>query len=280
MQEAHAARRRFVQLLRLPEAELSLAEAALCISWEDQQRAEPLAELGMLDAFAAAVTARFTTPPTPSALFDALNSYFFNELGFRGNTWNYNDPKNSFLDQVLTTRAGLPITLSVIYLELGWRLGLPVAGLALPGHFLVQVQFEPQPIYLDPFNRGRHWSRVECERQIRAAYGTLNKQLFARVMAPPSKRDILARMLRNIKHAYMELGLYVEVLATIERVLLIEPKAGIERRDRGLAYAQLGQLHRALIEFERYAALAPGAKDLAQIRTQVRQIAEQITLIN
>ncbi|MFL5803158.1 MAG: SirB1 family protein [Roseiflexaceae bacterium] len=277
MVESTPARRRFRALIRRPEAQIDLADAALCISWEDQGMGDPRATLRELDAIAGAARPRITGLTRPPNIVGALNGYLFDELGFRGNTWSYSDPENSFLDHVLETRAGLPIALAVIYIEIGRRLSLPIVGLALPGHFLARyVAPEIGDVYVDPFNRGRLWTRAECERQVAGFYGSVTPALLKQVMAPPTKRAILARMLRNLKSTYIERGDEVRALAAVERIILIEPDDPQDLRDRGLLRARLGQLHGALEDLDRYARQAPRAADLPQIRQQARALAERL----
>jgi regulator of sirC expression with transglutaminase-like and TPR domain len=273
MQTTHPARARFRALIRRPESQLNLAEAALCIGWEDQDSGHPERSLRELDTLAEQARPRLADLARPGEIVRTLNSYLFGECGFRGNTWQYNDPANSFLDRVLATRAGLPITLSVVYLEIGWRLDLPVAGVALPGHFLARFGLGADAIFIDPFNRGRLWSHEQCETQIATLYGSLTPRLVEQIMAPPSRRAILARILRNLKHLYVEREELQAALATTERILMLEPDNPQELRDRGLLRAQLGQLHPALEDLDRYARIAPRAPDLPQIKQRARALA-------
>jgi regulator of sirC expression with transglutaminase-like and TPR domain len=276
MSQETPARRRFRNLIRRPEAQLDLAEAALCIAWEDQGAGEPEVALRELDAIADAVRPRITGLTRPPNIIGVLNAYLFDELGFRGNTWRYSDPANSFLDQVLATRAGLPITLSVIYMAVGRRLGLPIVGLALPGHFLARYMAPGDDMFVDPFNRGRMWTHAECEAQVAGFYGSAAPALIEQIMIPPSSRAILTRILRNLKNTYVESGDFSHALAAVERIMLLAPDDAQEVRDRGLLRARVGRLHGALEDLDRYARMAPHAPDLAQIRQQVRVLAEQL----
>ena len=277
MRQKLLARRRFRTLMRLPENQLDLAEAALCIAWEDQGANDPRAALHQLDTIAEAARPRIRGLVQPPNIVGALNGYLFDELGFRGNTWSYSDPENSFLDHVLNARAGLPIVLALIYIEVGRRLGLPIVGLALPGHFLARyVAPEIGDLFVDPFNSGRLWTYAECETQVAGFYGSTTPALIAQVMAPPSKRDILGRMLRNLKNTYIERGDVAHALAAVERIMLVEPDNIPELRDRGLLRERLGQLHGALEDLDRYARLAPRAADLPQIRQHARDLAERL----
>jgi regulator of sirC expression with transglutaminase-like and TPR domain len=277
MRQMLHARRRFHALLRQPESQLDLAEAALCIAWEDQGAGDPRVALRQLDTIAEAARPLIKGLIRPPNIVGALNGYLFDELGFRGNTWSYGDPENSFLDHVLEVRAGLPIALALIYIEVGRRLNLPIVGLALPGHFLARyVAPDIGDLFVDPFNGGRLWTRAECETQVAGFYGSATPALIEQVMAPPSKRDILARMLRNLKNTYIERGDIACALAAVERIVLVEPGNIPELRDRGLLRARLGQLHGALEDLDRYARLAPRAADLPQIRQHASDLAKRL----
>lgn len=273
MQHIHPARARFRALIRQPDSRLNLAEAALCIAWEDQGDRQPAEWLHALDTLAEQARLRLAGLTQPRAVVVALNSYLFGERKFQGNTQQYNDPANSFLDRVLETQIGLPITLAVVYLEVGWRLGLPVAGVALPGHFLARFGAGADAIFIDAFNRGRLWSQDECEVQIATFYGSVTRQLIEQIMQPPSRRAILARILRNLKNIYAEREDVQAVLAATERICLLEPDNAQELRDCGLLRARLGQLHRALEDLDRYARMAPHAPDLLRIKQQARALA-------
>jgi regulator of sirC expression with transglutaminase-like and TPR domain len=274
------ARQRFSTLIRHPDTQIALAEAALCIAWEDQGTGNPDEALQQLDAMAAAARPFIDGMTDPPQIVAALNRYLFEQEGFRGNTWNYDNPANSFLDCVLETRTGLPIALAVLYIEIGWRLGLPLAGLALPGHFLVCYPTSDTAIYIDPFHQGRLWSYDECAQQIATVYGSASPALMQTMMAPPTRRAILTRMLRNLKHSYLASTDLTRALSATDRILLLTPKDAAEIRDRGLLRLRLGQHHNALEDLERYKALAPDASDQQDIQKYVRLIAEHLAWNN
>jgi regulator of sirC expression with transglutaminase-like and TPR domain len=267
------ARKRFQELIRQRGPQLALAEAAQCIAWEDQGAGAPEEVLRQLDGIAAAAQPRLAGRREPQQVVEALNDYLFGELGFRGNSVGYSEPANSFLDRVLATRTGLPITLSVVYMEVGWRLGLPVSGVALPGHFLARYTAPDREFYIDPFQRGLLWSRGACEERIAAAYGSITPTLAAQVMAPPSRPAILVRMLRNLKHSYLERAEPALALTAVERLLLVTPHDWHELRDRGLLHARLGAIYQALEDLDRYAREAPEATDLHEIQEYARALA-------
>jgi regulator of sirC expression with transglutaminase-like and TPR domain len=268
-----AARRRFAQLIQRSDDQLDLAEAALCIAWEDRGHADIAGVLRELDLLAKRVRAIMPPAPAPAEAEAAMRQVLFEELGLRGNTWRYGEPASSFLDEVLSSRAGLPITLSVIFLEVGWRVGLPVVGLALPGHFLVRYIAQDGDLIIDPFNRGRLWSIAECETQVRSFFGTVTPALMERVMEPPTRHAILLRMLRNLKNAYVELADYVRARWVVERILLVMPDDIDEVRDLGLLLLRIGDIAGALEQFERYARLAPHAADIGVIQQHADSLA-------
>jgi regulator of sirC expression with transglutaminase-like and TPR domain len=272
METQHPARRRFRSQITLPDHQINLAEAAFCIGWEDRGIGNPEAGLQQLDEIATRIAPHVAQQHHPPTIIQMLNAYFFDDLGFRGNNWSYGDPENSFLDHVLHTRAGLPITLSVVYLEIAWRLQLPLVGCALPGHFIVRYVTNDEQIFIDPFHRGRRWSYAECETQVRLFYGNASPEVMAATLEPPTRRSVLARMLRNLKGAYVERGAYEQAFAAIERVLMVDQQAPQDIRDRGLLHGRLGRVHLAIDDLDTYARRAPQANDLDAIRHHVNQL--------
>jgi regulator of sirC expression with transglutaminase-like and TPR domain len=272
----HPARRRFRAQLARPNDNLNLADAALCVAWEDRGHGDPDATLFKLDLIAAGAGERIGDSTHPPTIVAALGGYLFEDMGFRGNNWNYTDPQNSYVDHVIEARVGLPITLSLIYLEVGWRLGLPLVGVALPGHFIVRYLTSQGSIFIDPFQRGRIWSYHECEAQVRRHYGRANEELMRLILEPPSRRAILARMIRNLKAAYAERGEFEQAYAAVERIILIEGENAAEIRDRGLLHARLNRLHRALDDLDTYAQREPNATDLDLIRQHAETISTLI----
>jgi regulator of sirC expression with transglutaminase-like and TPR domain len=261
------------------ETEVPLAEAALCIAWEDQRLPRPGPVLQQLDVLADALRPHIASADAEQNVA-AINRLLFQELGLQGNIENYYDPKNSYIDQVLERRLGLPILLSLIYLEVGWRLGLPINGLALPGHFLVRYQQDDQQLVVDPFHAGRRWTDAECRMQIKSVHGTLSREMISHYYAPPSNALILARILRNLKHAYLTVHRYDLALAAIERMLLLDQSDASDIRDRGLVRLRLGQAHGALEDFDRYARLAPEAYDLSEIQLFASALGAEISTSN
>ncbi|HMQ29338.1 MAG TPA: transglutaminase-like domain-containing protein [Chloroflexaceae bacterium] len=277
MEHHLAARRRFAALIRRPDPQVPLAEAALALAWEDQGGPAPWAHLARLDAMARAAAPRVAAA-RPGERGGALAAYLHGELGFRGDPGCYSapDPADSYLDRVLERRAGLPILLAVVYLEVGWRLGLPLQGVALPGHFIVRLADPEGDQLLDPFAGGAAWSLEDCERQVASYYGETGPELLAMVMAPPGRGAILARILRNLKQTHLARDDNARALAAVERLLMLDASDPGELRDRGLLRLRAGRLHAALEDLERYARQNPAAGDLATIKSIAAGVVEKV----
>jgi len=210
--------------------------------------------LGELDALADAVRPGITPGMSPAAAVDALAARLFGDGGFRGNQEDYYDPRNSFLNDVLDRRTGIPITLSVVYSEVAQRLDLPVYGVSFPGHFLVKYVGE-QEIIIDPFF-GTVISTDECAQRLRGIYGD-DARLDRGLLRPATAREILVRMLSNLKQVYVQQNDFVRALGCVDRILLLAPDTPRELRDRGILYQRLECFAAALQDFERYLRLAP-----------------------
>src|SRR5918997_6460465 len=264
-------RRRFAAEASRPEGEVDLARAALLIGAEEEPRRADVGRcLARLDEMAEEARARAVR--RGGSKVEALNKYLFEELGFVGNESDYYDPRNSMLHQVLARRVGIPITLSVVYIEVGRRAGLRVEGVGLPGHFVVRA-FEGEDdegVLVDPFNR-RATDAEECQGRIDLIYdGRL--ELSGEHLRAVGARSILARMLANLKAVYVRAGLHRQALSAVERILLLAPSDLDERRDRGMLLAQLGRLHEAVADTQTYLNLSPDAADADAVREQLKRM--------
>ncbi len=279
MSPKNVARQQFASLVRRTDDQINLAEAALWVAHEDRGTGDPSATLRLLDDLAESIQPLANDPAYTPGAIGAINNLLFEQMEFRGNTWDYGDPRNSYLDDVIALRTGIPIALSIIYLEIGWRLGLPLHGVALPGHFIVRYDHPDEPVYIDPFNQGRRWTTEECMKQVRLFYGTVSSDTFARILEPPSRRDILIRLLRNLKNSYVERNVNLLALAAVERIMMLDDDP-VERRDRGLLYARMGMIGPAMLDLEEYARLDPRAPDLDMVKRQARLLIERISRNN
>lgn len=234
----------FAELVQGPEAAVPLGHAALLIAAHAHPNLDVERRLADLDALALGC-------PVPS--FEGWRRHLYIEQGFRGNVDDYHDPENSFLDSVLRRRVGLPITLSVLGLEVGRRLGLRLAGVGMPGHFLLQDLDSVPPRWVDPFARGRVLDRAECEERFRVVNGR-DTAFHERYLQPVGARSVLGRMLTNLKAIYIKRG----DLAALEWVfalrLAIPGTPALERRDLARVRSSVGQFLRAAQELEDLAA--------------------------
>ena len=253
MKASREARAAFERLARTPERDLGLG--ALLIAAEERPALDPEAWLGRLDDLAAGLARRAEGRVSAQSRVDALRGYLYDELGFRGNREDYYDPRNSFLDQVLERRLGIPITLAVVVLEIARRIAWPMEGIGAPGHFLIRYVADPC-IVIDPFS-GEVLSDAE-PRQGRAEAA--------------SNREILARMLRNLKQVYLERKRWEDALACCDRILLLEPELAGELRDRGLLWERLGCAAPARADYERFLQLAPADPTSPAIRSRLRAL--------
>jgi len=262
----------FNNIVSAGDKELNLAEAALIIAKHEYPGLDVARYLSRFDQMAAAVSSRLAS--AHGAMLDnlqALNDYLYEEEGFSGNLEDYSDPRNSFLNDVLDRRAGIPITLSLIHLEVGRRVGLPLEGVSFPGHFLVKLELDGAAVVLDPFHRGVSLS--EDELRMRAEW-VLGEEvpvgdLLPSLLEGASKRDMLVRMLRNLKGIYRERDDPARLLQVMDMILSVNPDLPNELRARGDVYRGLAYFGAALTDYRRYLTLAPDADDTQEIREHV-----------
>lgn len=262
--DRHEIRRRFRNLIERPQGELHLAEGALLIAQEAYPHLDINAYLQHLAAISDTIKQRLGIELDPRRIVAAINAYLYDELNFQGNQDNYYDPRNSFLNEVLERRIGIPITLSVIYIEIGRQVGLPIVGVGLPGHFIVQYDARADTFWIDPFYGGAILTQADCAVRIQQIYGS-DVAWQEAFLTPVSDHDILRRMLGNLKGIYIRQRDYSLALSVVERLLLMTPDHPEEVRDSGLLHHHLGNLEAAIDRLERYLQLAPGASDAATI---------------
>ena len=271
------ARERFTELVSGSEADLNLAEAALLIAQEEQPELDVAAYLGRLDALADSVRSRLPEAPSFADIIQALNTVLFEEEGLSGNQTDYHDPRNSFLNEVLDRKLGIPITLSLVYIEVGTRLGVPLVGVGFPGHFVVKYAGPDGETVLDPFQAGSRVSQAQMEDKLRAMYGPNNPFVgqLPKLLAAVGKKDMLLRMLRNLKQIYTQKEDFGRALSVVERILLVAPDHPVEVRDRGAIHHRMGHQQLAVRDFQRYLQLAPKADDARAVRAvMVRTMAQ------
>lgn len=259
----------FAQELQLPDAALGLDRAALYLAGEAYPDLEPQRYLDQLDTLAARVRDQAGPTTEPEALVRALHIHLFDHLGFTGNPSDYYSPDNSYLNRVLETRVGMPIALSVVYLEVARRLGVACQGIGLPGHFVVGL--EASGLYLDPFHGGQLLSAGDCRRLVQDMFGP-SVPWREEFLAPYTKRDILFRMLNNLKQVFLGTREYRRAVTVLEQMSLISPAAPSLHKELGWCHLRLEQLQLALEHLERYLELDPAAEDANLVRHQVQML--------
>ena len=254
----------------------ALVEAAICVAQDEQPALDAQAVLGEIDRLAARLKARLPSDAPALRRLRALNQYFFVELGFAGNVNNYYDRRNSYLHEVLASRRGIPITLALLYIELASQLGLQADGVSFPGHFLVKLRMPQGEVVIDPVS-GRSLSRDELDERLapyRARHGLEGDfeaplGLFLQT-APP--RDVLARLLFNLKEIHRSAEDWPRLLAVQQRLVLLLPQAAEEQRDRGLVWAELGRPDEAATDLAAYLAARPQAEDAPALRERLAEL--------
>ena len=265
---------RWKEIVAGPEEEIDLAEAALLIAAPEYPGLDVPDYLARLAEMAAALKRRLRGDIGPTETLIALNRYLFDELGFGANCGDYYDPRNSFLNEVIDRRLGIPITLALIHIEIGRRIGLALHGVAFPGHFLVKCTLRDGAVVLDPYARGASLGMEDLQQRLRVLRGGAlpSTDMARHMLAAAGKKSILARMLRNLKGIYRERGDLARALAATERIIGLEPGSAEEYRDRAGLYLDLECFRAALSDFRNYLMLKPGAEDAAVVQRRVVEL--------
>ncbi len=254
------ARDAFTRLLQTPDPELDLAEAALLIAAEEYPDLRPAVYLNQIARMGTELKQRIRAEVEPGRVVEVANAYLFEELHFKGNREEYYDPRNSFLNEVLDRRVGIPITLAVLY---------------MPGHFL--VKYAPATsgeIFIDAFN-GRTLTREECAKMLNEMYGGEVKMRPA-LLEPSTKRQILSRILNNLKSLYLSRGDLARALSASDRIMLTDPHLTSEWRDRGMIHFQMHHDAEALKDFTRYLAMRPEPEDAPRVKQLRGQLISRV----
>ncbi len=260
--------RHWTRLLMREDAEINVAEAALVIARTEYPQLDVAAQLARLDRMAEHV--HLDPAGSPLVNIQALNEYLFEAEKFTGNEEEYDDPRNSFLNDVLDRKKGIPITLSLVYTEIARRHGLPVVGVGFPGHFLVKYRTgtaatpaETRPedilseeILVDPYHRGAILSHADCIGLLKSHFGQ-EAELKPEFLAASAQKEILARMLNNLKGSYFRRQNFPKVLTMIGFALAIDPASARDIRDRGMVYFAMKRYREAMADFKVYLTLSP-----------------------
>ena len=251
-------------LAGLGDDELPLLDTALLIARDEYPDLDARAITAQVETYAATLRPRVDGDVDLPSRLTAINRYLFEEIGFAANVDQYDDPRNSYLNEVVDRKLGIPISLAVVQMEVTRRLGMPLDGISFPGHFLVRLPVDDGILVLDPYNKGRPVSADELRERASPHLGgqAPDDQQLLQILAPATHRMILMRMLRNLKGLYVESGDWERVARSADRLLKLSPDTAEAVRDRGLAYRELGHAKGAREDLARYLQLLPEADDV------------------
>lgn len=256
---------------------LPLTETALAIAQDAYPDVDLQATLAEIDELALRLKRRVPQEAGMTEKIGVLNRFFFRELGFAGNLNDYYDPDNSHLNTVLKRRRGIPISLAVLYMELGEQIGVPVHGVSFPGHFLMRVTLPEGDVMLDP-TTGQSLSEAQMVEMLEPYLSHVTESLgsaLRMLLQPATGREIIARMLRNLKAVYLQTERWQRLLAVQQRLVILLPENIEEVRDRGFAYARLDYLRPALEDLQRYLGDRPDAEDATTVETQLQELRQR-----
>ncbi|MBT4185662.1 MAG: tetratricopeptide repeat protein [Gemmatimonadales bacterium] len=261
------------------EPEMDLARAFLLVAKEEYPQLSVELYLARLDQLAEEVKDRLADETAPLIVLSEVVDTLYRRRKFNGNREAYYDPRNSFLNDVLDRGTGVPLTLGVVLLEVGWRLGLPLEGVSFPGHFLIRFNGEAMDLLLDPFDGGKARFEDEAQELLDRVYGGMVR-LQEAFMKTADRRNMIVRLLTNLKGVYVNVGDNKRALAAVERILMVTPTAPAENRTRGVLLARLGRRDEAAEQLERYLRVSPSAADSQTVSAMLKDLREGRDLSN
>jgi regulator of sirC expression with transglutaminase-like and TPR domain len=273
------ARQSFADMAELDDAAFPLDRVALILAMEEYPDLDLLQYLKRLDTLAARTEVLIGRDRTPAGIIESINEVLFVQEGLRGNSADYYNPRNSYLNEVLDRKLGIPITLSVIYMETAKRIGFPIAGVGFPEHFLVKHVADDREIIIDPFNLGRILTMKDCQELLDKT-GASSTSINPYILQPLGNRAIITRILYNLKGIYEQNEEDYKALSVIEKILLLNPGIPSEVRDRGLLYMQTGLFAKALSDLEYYLAHSIGPSDLSSVQNHIKTLRDIVCAVN
>jgi regulator of sirC expression with transglutaminase-like and TPR domain len=245
---------------------IDLLRASLTIACTEYPALDIEGYITRVDDLASQIRSQLSPELSLLETVGVLNRVMFDDLGYRGNREEYYDPRNSFLNDVIDRHLGIPITLSVLYLEVARRIGLPLVGVGMPGHFLLKVyDADGRQILIDPFNHGSMLNAADCEARMNEIYSG-EIRFKPEFLLPVSHRQILTRVLNNLRHVYMSTRQFKKTLAIVDLVLAIYPRSPEDVKQRAMLRFSLGQLGGAVSDLDQYLEMSPEASDAEDIR--------------
>lgn len=268
----------FDLLMELEPAHIRLDYAALHLARDRFPDVDVNRGIEQLDALADEVLA--LRPGLAANLrYRALRDVLVQRHGFAGNQESYYDPENCYLNRILATHRGMPIGLSLVWIEVARRLKWPVAGVALPGHFIVRIDDPERFILADPFYEGRTLALSDCREIVKQQFGP--KMRFSRTFIEPvGVRDILARILRNLRSMYLSRGEWNRVLPVLQRMAAVEPKEGRHIQEMAAVLCRLGDIRRAYAHLAVYLRKMPHGQEAGHVRDNMRQLRAALAALN
>jgi regulator of sirC expression with transglutaminase-like and TPR domain len=277
----------FARAIAGEDARIDLARACLLIAQDAYPELDVERYMGEIERMATRLRARLPQNCGAEERVVALNQFLYEDLGYWGNTEDYYDPRNSYLNEVIERKTGIPITMSILYMELGRRIGLPLEGVSFPGHFLVRLPLRGGMLVLDPFAGGAPQSEDELRSRVKRVIpdGVADDLPSAELpldqfLEPATNRQILTRVLRNLKAIYRESDKPDRMLDVLNRMLLVTPDASAELRDRGYVYQRLECYRAALKDLSDYAEREPDAPDLDEVRSRLMELSALCARLN
>jgi regulator of sirC expression with transglutaminase-like and TPR domain len=277
----------FQELVAKQDDKIDLARACLLIAQDAYPQLDIDRYLAQIDAMAIRLRVQLPDGAGAEERVVTLNRFLYEDLGYWGNSEDYYDPRNSYLNEVIDRRTGIPITLSVLYMEIGRRIGLPLEGISFPGHFLVRLPLRGGMLVLDPFAGGAPQSESELRERLRrvipeSATGgvPVNELPLDQFVEPATRRQILARLLRNLKGIYREADKPERMLEVLNRMLIVSPNAASELRERGMVYQRLECWRPALQDLTDYLEREPEAPDLEEVRASLMELSVRCARLN
>ncbi len=269
----------FFSLAQSNDAEIDLGLGALLIAKDTYPELDTYAYMELLDRMALDVNERIGEIAEPSRQIAQLNHYLFEEKAFKGNQDDYYNPQNSYLNDVLERKLGIPITLSVVYIETSKRIGLPIVGVGFPGHFIVKHKGLHLETYIDPFHGGRILSDDTLREQLETVFQkpTAIQPEFLRQV---SNREILARILRNLKQIYFKEKAYARAISASERITWLLPDFAQEHQDLGYLYYKTNDYGKSLKSFEEYLRISGNPPDREDIEENIGLLKKQVAILN
>ena len=277
----------FAQLLRAQDSRIDLARACLMIAQDAYPDLDVDHYMAEIERMAMRLRGRMPQTFGGEERVVALNQFLYEDLGYWGNTDDYYDPRNSYLNEVMERKTGIPITLSILYMELGRRIGLPLEGVSFPGHFLVRLRLRGGMLVLDPFAGGAPQSEEELRSRVKRVIPDgvaddlpASELPLDQFLEPATHRQILSRVLRNLKSIYRNTDKPERLLDVLNRMLIVTPGASTELRERGYVYQRLECYRAALKDLTDYSEREPDAPDLDEVRGKLQELSALCARLN